>query len=78
VPEFNSKQFVIKREDMAIAQWRGPKDDETLAQLLSLFRREKWRGQFVVNYVGNGGVNDVIFTEHKQRSLSEGEDSNLS
>ena len=68
---FDSKQFEIKREDQAIARWTGPKDDETLAQLLELFRREKWRGQLVVNYSGNGGVSDIVFTERKLRRLIE-------
>lgn len=68
---FDSKQFEIKREDQAIARWTGPKDDATLAQLLELFRREKWRGQLVVSYSGNGGVSDIVFTERKLRRLIE-------
>jgi len=70
---FDSKQFEIKREDSAIAKWTGPKDNGTLAELICLFRRENWRGQFVVNFPGNGGVNDVIFTERKLRRVAEGE-----
>lgn len=71
MPPFNSKQFEIKREDQAIAKWTGPKDDETLAQLLALFRRERWRGQLVINYPGNGGINDVVFTERKTPRFTE-------
>ena len=52
---FDSKQFEVKREDQAIARWIGPKDDTTIAQLLDLFRREKWKGQLVISYAGNGG-----------------------
>ena len=68
---FDSKQFEIKREDQAIAKWTGPKDDATLTQLLNLFRAEKWKGQLVVSYSGNGGVSDVIFTERKTRRVTE-------
>jgi hypothetical protein len=68
---FDSKQFEVKREDQAIAKWTGPKDEATLAQLIALFIREKWRGQFVISFPGNGGVNDVIFTERKTRKIVE-------
>lgn len=68
---FDSKQFEIKREDQAIARWTGPKDDATLAQLLDLFRKERWKGQLVVSYSGNGGVSDVVFTERKARRIIE-------
>jgi hypothetical protein len=60
---FDTKQFVIKKESVAVARWTGEKDDLTLSQLLALFRREKWRGQFQINYPGNGGVQSVVFTE---------------
>ena len=68
---FDSKQFEIKREDQAVARWTGPKDDETLAQLLTLFRTERWRGQLSINYTGNGGISDVVFTERKSRRITE-------
>jgi hypothetical protein len=72
---FDSKQFEVKREDMAVAKWTGPKDDATLTNLLELFRREKWRGQFVISYPGNGGVADAVFTERKfRRIIDEPED----
>ena len=70
---FDSKQFDIKREDQAIATWTGPKDDATLAELLTVFRQEKWRGQFVISYSGNGGVTSVVFTERKARRIVETE-----
>ena len=69
---FDSKQFEIKREDQAIARWTGPKDEATLAQLIALFIREKWKGRFEVNFPGNGGINDVVFTERKPRRIAEG------
>ncbi len=68
---FDSKQFEIKREDQAIARWTGPKDETTLVQLLDLFRKERWRGQLVVSYSGNGGISDVVFTERKIRRIVE-------
>lgn len=72
---FDSKQFEVKREDQAIARWTGPKDDITLAQLLDLFRREKWKGQLSISYSGNGGVSDVVFTERKTRRVAEDPDA---
>jgi len=68
---FDSKQFEVKREDQAIARWIGPKDDTTIAQLLDLFRREKWKGQLAISYSGNGGVSDIVFTERKSRRMLE-------
>ena len=68
---FDSKQFEIKREDQAIARWTGPRDIETLAQLLTLFIGEKWRGHLQIDFPGNGGVNDVVFTERKTRRVAE-------
>ena len=60
---FDSKQFEVKREDQAIARWIGPKDDETIAQLLDLFRREKWKGQLVISMPEMVVVSDVVFTD---------------
>jgi hypothetical protein len=74
VTPFDSKRFEVKREDQAVAVWKGPKDDATLAQLLALFRSEKWRGHLTINYPGNGGVNDVVFTERKVRRIVEEND----
>jgi hypothetical protein len=68
---FDSKQFEIKREDQAIARWKGPKDFETLCNLLRLFITERWRGHLEIDFPGNGGVNDVVFTERKARRLVE-------
>ena len=73
---FDSKQFEVKLQGCAIATWTGPKDDATLGKLLELIRREKWRGQLQINYVGNGGVNTVVFTEVRRMS-EEGEDASL-
>jgi hypothetical protein len=67
---FNSKQFQVirkKAREYALAKWTGPKDDDTLSELLKLFRREKWRGQLRVDYPGNGGINDVVFTEQPSK-----------
>jgi len=68
---FDSKQFEIKREDLSIATWTGSKDNATLAQLIALFRAEKWRGKLVINFSGNGGVTDIVFTEAKRRRVPD-------
>lgn len=60
---FDSKQFQIRKDQVAIAKWTGPKDEVTLGELLRLFIRERWRGQLQVNFPGNGGINDIVFTE---------------
>ena len=63
--EFNP-EFDIKLRGHAIARYRGPKDD--VGKLHEFFRHEKWRGQMIVNYPGNGGVNDIIFDEIRNMS----------
>lgn len=60
---FDSKQFKVKLQGHAIATWEGPKDTDTLSKLLELIRTEKWRGQLQVNYAGNGGITQIVFTE---------------
>ena len=60
---FDSKQFEVKLQGHAIAKWLGKKDAATLAQLFSLCLKEKWRGRLEINFPGNGGVTDVVFTE---------------
>jgi hypothetical protein len=74
VAPFDSKQFEIRREDVAIATWVGPKDDVTLAKLIELFRLEKWRGNFVISF-SQGGVNGVVFTEKKLRRIADEQES---
>jgi hypothetical protein len=69
--QFDSKQFEIKREDQAVATWKGPKDSGTISQLLALFLREKWKGEFIVSFPGNGGIGNVVFTERKVRRIAE-------
>ena len=70
---FDSKQFDVKLQGHAVATWLGAKDDPTLARLLELIRKEKWRGQLQVNYTGNGGVTNVVFTEVR-RMVEQKED----
>jgi hypothetical protein len=64
-------EFDVKTQGHAIAKYLGPKDDASLAQLLAFFRKEKWRGQLVLNYPGNGGMNDIVFTEVRRATVIE-------
>jgi hypothetical protein len=66
-------EFDVKMEGHAIAKYLGPKDDNSLAKLLAFHRSEKWRGQLVINYPGNGGINDVVFTEKKRATIEASE-----
>lgn len=68
---FDSKQFEVKREDQAIATWKGPKDRETVKRLIDLVLDEKWRGEFVLSLPGNGGINSIVVTERKMRRIVE-------
>ena len=71
-------EFDVKLQGHAIAKWNGEKDESTIAKLFAFFRREKWRGQFVINFPGNGGVNDVTFTEVRRMTESAEKDSEKS
>ena len=72
--EFDPK-FDVKMEAQAIARYVGPKDDSSLGKLVAYFRREKWRGALVINFPGNTGINDVVFTERKPAQFIENGDS---
>jgi hypothetical protein len=63
--------FDVKLQGHAIATYRGPKSADMVAKLYEYFRKEKWRGQFVINFPGNGGVNDMVFTEVRRASEME-------
>jgi hypothetical protein len=56
-------KFEIKLEGHAKAKFVGVKDGATVGQLFDYFRANKWKGRFEINFPGNGGVNDIIFTE---------------
>ncbi len=59
-------EFDIKLQGHAIAKYLGPKDD--VGKLHEFFRHEKWRGRLIVDYPGNGGVNDITFDEMRRMS----------
>lgn len=67
----NDPQFEVKLQGHAIARYLGEKDDASLSALLRFFRREKWRGQLVINWPGNGGVNDIVFTEVRRATAEK-------
>ena len=65
-------EFDVRLQGHAVAKYLGPKDAISIAKLYEFFRREKWRGQLIMNFPGNGGVNgDIIFTEVRRMSESE-------
>lgn len=68
-------EFDVKLQGHAIAKYLGPKDSASLSALLDFFRKEKWRGQLQVNFPGNGGINDLSFTEVR-RMVEEKEPQN--
>lgn len=58
-PQFETKAH-------AIARFLGPRDQGTVVNLLQFVIHEKWRGQLVINFTGNGGIQDVVFSEVKR------------
>jgi hypothetical protein len=64
-------EFDVKLQGHAIAKWEGAKDETTIGKLFTFFRASKWRGRFEVNFPGNGGVNDVVFTEIRRMTETE-------
>ena len=68
-------KFDVKMDAQATAKYLGPKDDNSLSDLISFFRKERWRGALVINWPGNGGVNDVVFTERKPAQMIEKENA---
>jgi hypothetical protein len=62
-------EFHLTLQGHAIAKYLGPRSpkdaeyDNHIERLHEFFRAKKWKGQLVINYPGNGGVNDIVFTE---------------
>lgn len=56
-------EFDVKLQGHAIAKYLGDKSAANVAQLYQFFREKKWRGKLEINFPGNGGVNDIVFTE---------------
>ena len=61
-------QMEMKMEGHCRARWTGSKDVKTIAELFEFYRTEGWRGQWVINFPGNGGVTEIIFTEVRRAS----------
>ena len=61
----------VKLQGRAIAHYRGPKTpkdpeyDNHIGRLHEYLLRNHWQGHLEINYTGNGGVQDVLFTEIK-------------
>ena len=68
-----SPEFNIKMEGHAFAHFQGPRDSESIKHLLEFIKTEKWRGILRITFVGNGGVNDVIFEEVKRITKAAGD-----
>jgi len=64
-------EFDVKLQGHAVAKYLGPKDAISIAKLFEYLRTDRWRGQLVINFPGNSGVNDIIFTEVRRMSESE-------
>lgn len=55
--------FDVKLQGHAIATYKGPTDAASMGKLWDYLRKQGWRGQLVCNFPGNGGIQNVIFTE---------------
>lgn len=66
-------EFDIKSMGHITAEYKGAKTPENMARLYEWIRKEKWRGCLQINFVGNGGVNSIVFAETPKRLLDEPE-----
>lgn len=58
-----TSQFALQRGKHTFARYTGPCDEETIRNLYIFIRRVQWRGQLYINFSGNGGVTNIIFTD---------------
>lgn len=68
-------QYKVTKMGHITAEFRGIRTAEDFAALYEWLRSQKWKGALETNFVGNGGVNSVIFREAPSR-LVEAERSN--
>lgn len=59
--DFNP-EFTVKMEGRAIGRYMGPRDADTLLELILWCKRVKVRGQLQINF-SQGGVSDVVLDE---------------
>lgn len=56
-------KFDVRLEGRAISKF-SPKED--IAAIIEGLRSEKWRGRLIVDMVGNGGINSILFEEVRE------------
>ena len=64
-------QMELSFEGRARAKWLGAKDAKTISDLFEFYRTQGWRGQWRINFSGNGGVSEIIFDEIRPASLEK-------
>ena len=60
-----AKQFDVYQGKQTVARYTGPRDPEAIHQLYIFLRRNEWKGMLYINFSGNGGVSDIVFSEKK-------------
>lgn len=66
-----SPEFTIRTEGHSHAHFSGPRDPDSIRALYEFLRREKWRGQLLISFAGNGGVTDIIFHEVRRATIEK-------
>lgn len=70
LPSF-TPEFTIKTEGHSHAHFSGPRDPDSIKSLYEFLRRERWRGQLLISFAGNGGVTDIIFHEVRRATVEK-------
>ena len=66
-----SPEFTIKTEGHSHAHFQGARDGDSMKALYEFIKREKWRGQLLISFAGNGGVTDIIFHEVRRATIEK-------
>jgi len=56
-------EYEVKATGHIIARFKLPATPENAARLLEWLKENKWRGAFIANFPGNGGIADMQFAE---------------
>ena len=61
-----TSQFSIQQGKHTFARYTGARDPESIHALYIFIRQHRWRGKLFINFTGDGGITDIIFTDGKK------------
>jgi hypothetical protein len=66
-------EFEIKATGHVTATFKGTATPAHIANVVEWVKRQQWRGVLQINYVGNGGINSIVFAESPKALKENGE-----